>query len=127
MVKEKISTTLLTKLVLSMAYKVIITPPAKRRLDMYVHYTLETLQNRQAAKAILADAKAAAKKLGTVATSLQICDSPILAKYEYRKIGFEKHDFMMVYRINEGQIIVDGMFHELQDYEGILTNELHLE
>lgn len=31
-----------------MAYKVIIMPPAKRRLDMYVYYTLETLKNRQA-------------------------------------------------------------------------------
>ena len=40
-----------------MAYKVIIIPPAKRRLDMYVYYTLETLKNKQAAKNILADAK----------------------------------------------------------------------
>lgn len=39
-----------------MAYKVIIMPPAKHRLDMYVYYTLETLKNRQVAKAILADA-----------------------------------------------------------------------
>lgn len=41
-----------------MAYKVIIMPPAKRRLDMYVSYTLEKLKNRQAARAILEDAKA---------------------------------------------------------------------
>lgn len=67
------------------------------------------------------------KKLAIVADSLQICDSTILAKYEYRKIRFEKHDFLMVYRIHDGQIIVEGMFHELQDYEGVLTNELHLE
>ena len=32
-----------------MAYKVIIMPPAKRRLDMYVFYTVETLKNRQGA------------------------------------------------------------------------------
>ena len=37
-----------------MAYKVIFMPPAKRRLDMYVAYTAETLKNRQAAKAIIA-------------------------------------------------------------------------
>ncbi len=41
-----------------MAYKVIIMPPAKRRLEMYVSYTLEKLKNRQAARAILEDAKA---------------------------------------------------------------------
>lgn len=94
------------KLVGSMAYKVIITPPAKRRLDMYVYYTLETLKNRQAAKAILTDAKATAKKLAMVADSLQICDSPILAKYEYRKIRFEKHDFLMVLEFMKGRLLL---------------------
>ncbi len=110
-----------------MVYKVIIMPPAKRRLDMYVYYTIETLRNRQAAKAILADAKATAKRLSRVADSLKVCDNPILAKYGYRKIRFEKHDFVMLYRILDGQAIVDGMFHELQDYEGIFTSEYHLE
>lgn len=46
-----------------MGYKVIIMPPAKRRLDMYVFYTVETLGNRQAAKAILMDARETKKRL----------------------------------------------------------------
>jgi hypothetical protein len=40
-----------------MAYRVIIMPPAKRRLDRYVQYTLEELKNKQAASAILADGR----------------------------------------------------------------------
>lgn len=32
----------------------------------------------------------------------------------------------MIYRIEGTQIIVDGLFHELQDYEGIFAGELHL-
>ncbi len=108
-----------------MAYKVMIMPPAKRRLDMYVYYTLETLKNRQAAKSILADVKATKKRLSVIADSLKICDDPILAKYEYRKIRFAKHKFVMIYRIEGNQVIVDGMFHELQDYEGIFARELH--
>lgn len=43
--RGKISTKHLTKLEQNMAYKVIIMPPAKRRLDMYVSYTLEKLKN----------------------------------------------------------------------------------
>lgn len=93
---------------------------------MYVYYTIETLKNRQAAKLILADAKATAKRLAIVADSLKICETPVLAKHGYRKIKFEKHDFVMIYRIHEGNVIVDGMFHELQDYEGIFSNELPL-
>lgn len=110
-----------------MAYKVIIMPPAKRRLDMYVYYTLETLKNKQAARKILADAKNTARRLSKVADALKICDNPVLRKHGYRKIKFEKHDFVMIYRIQDGQAIVDGVFHELQDYEGIFTNELHLD
>ncbi len=34
----------------SMAYKVIIMPPAKRRLDMYVYYTLEILKKQTGGK-----------------------------------------------------------------------------
>lgn len=109
-----------------MAYKVIIMPPAKRRLDMYVSYTVEKLNNRQAAKAILEDAKATKKRLSIMADSLKVCDNPLLAKYGYRKIKFEKHRFLMIYRMQDNQVVVDGMFHELQDYDGILTRELHL-
>lgn len=109
-----------------MVYKVIIMPPAKRRLDMYVFYTVETLGNRQAAKAILADARETKKRLSMAADSLKICDNPILAKHGYRKIKFAKHKFVMLYRIQDDTVIVDGMFHELQDYEGIFTDELHL-
>lgn len=109
-----------------MGYKVIIMPPAKRRLDMYVFYTIETLGNKQAAKAILADAGETKKKLSMVADSLKICDNPVLAKHGYRKIKFVKHKFVMLYRIQDDIVIVDGMFHELQDYEGIFTDELHL-
>lgn len=104
----------------------IITPPAKRKLDMYVNYTIETLRNKQAAKAILDDTRVTAKRLESVAGSLPICNNPILAKYEYRKINLSKHDFIMIYRIQDNEVIVDGMFHELQDYEGIFVNELHL-
>lgn len=101
-------------------------PPAKRRLDMYIYYTIEILNNRQAAKEILADAKATKNRLSQIANSLQICDNPILAKNEYRKIKFSKHDFIMLYRIQDKTVLVDGMFHELQDYEGIFVNELNL-
>jgi hypothetical protein len=66
-----------------MAYKVIIMPPAKRRLDRYVQYTLEELKNKQAAKAILADARETKKRLAQVAESLKICDDPLLAKYDF--------------------------------------------
>lgn len=61
--RGKTSTKHLTKLEQNMAYKVIIMLPAKRRLDMYVSYTLEKLKNRQVARAILEDTKATKRRL----------------------------------------------------------------
>jgi plasmid stabilization system protein ParE len=94
-----------------MAYKVIVMPPAKRRLEQYVRYTLEELNNRQAAKAILDDAKETKARLSYLAATLKICDNPTLA---------------MIYRIDGDTVIVDGMFHEMQDYEGVFVNEMKL-
>ena len=96
-----------------MAYNVIIMPTVKRRVDMSVYYTIETLGNRQVAKAILADVKATKKKLSIVVDSLKLCDNPALAQYGYRKIGFEKHNFLVIYRIDAGEVIVDDKFREL--------------
>lgn len=109
-----------------MAYKVIITPPAKHRLDMYVEYTAVKLQNRQATKNILEDAKISKEKLSEVADSIKYCENPILAKYGYRKFRFLKHKFVMIYRIDTDKVIVDGMYHELQDYESIFIDETEL-
>ena len=109
-----------------MAYKVIIMPPAQHRLDMYVDYTIRKLQNRQAAKAILYDAQMTKKRLSEIADSLQFCENSILRRHGYRKIVFLKHGFIMVYRIVDNKVIVDGMFHELQDYEAMFVNQMRL-
>ena len=45
---------------------------------MYVNYTIEKLKNRQAAKAILEDARSTKKRLSIMADSLKMCDDPVL-------------------------------------------------
>ena len=110
-----------------MAFKVIITPPAQHRLDMYIGYTVNTLKNRQAAKAILDDARLTKNKLSEIADSLSPCMNHILSKYGYKKILFQKHQFLMIFRIHNDTVIVDGMYHELQDYESLFINEMHLQ
>ena len=109
-----------------MGYKVIITPPAKRRLDMFVAYVKNEFRNSQAAKNILLDAKESKVKLLTVADIVKKCDNPILAKHGYHKFKFLRHDFVMLYRIDGNKVIVDGMFHELQDYESVFIREMDL-
>lgn len=107
-----------------MAYKVRITPPAKHQLEMYIAYTANELRNKQAARAIKEDAVSTARRLAEVADNLAFCNNEVLAKNGYRRIFFEKHDFFMVYRIENNYVIVDAMYHELQDYEAVFINHL---
>ena len=109
-----------------MAYKVVITKPAKHQLDMYVGYTANTLKNKQAAKAIMSDASTTKKRLSLVADKLAFCDNAVLRQHGYRRILFKKHDFFMVYRIDGNRAIVDAMYHELQDYEGTFIADMHI-
>ena len=102
-----------------MEYKVIITSFAKHQLEMYIAYTLYKIKNLQAARAIRDDAKRTKKRLSNVAGSLSYCENEILARNGYRRILFDKHDFFMVYRIEGNTVIVDAMYHKLQDYESV--------
>lgn len=109
-----------------MAYKVIITALAKHQLEMYIAYTLSEFKSLQAARAIRDDANRTKKRLSNIAGSLAFCENEILAQYGYRRIFFDKHRFFMVYRIEDNTVIVDAMYHELQDYESVFTSNLHL-
>lgn len=109
-----------------MTYRIVITPYAKHQLEMYVAYTATKLKNKQAAKAIMDDAKVTKERLSNVANSLPFCEDETLANYEYRKILFAKHDFFMIYRIDGNKVIVEAMYHELQDYESLFINKTKL-
>ena len=109
-----------------MVYKVIITPPAQRKLDNYVFYTLFTLKNEDAASAILEDAESTKAILANMASVNALCDDEVLKRYGYRKQYFKKHRYLMIYRVYEDTAIVEGMYHELQDYESMFVHEKRL-
>lgn len=109
-----------------MAYKVIITPPAQRKLDSYIFYTLSTLMNEDAARAILNDAEKTKEILADMADVNAFCDDEVLKKYGYRKQYFQKHRYLMIYRICDDKAVVEGMYHELQDYESMFVREKNI-
>lgn len=109
-----------------MAYKVIITPPAKHQLEMYIAYTLSEFKDLQAARSIRDDAMKTKKRLSNIAGSLALCDNEVLARNGYHRILFAKHNFFMVYRIDNDTVIVDAMYHELQDYASVFAQKMNL-
>lgn len=100
-----------------MVYKVVITEDAEADLDQFVRYLLFVKKNEQAAGNLLDDFESTKEKLENVAASLNECSNPRLKEWGYRRINFINHRYFMLYRIEDNKVIVDNIFHELQDYE----------
>ena len=100
-----------------MAYKVVLTPDAEEELNQFIRYLLYEKKNEQAASNVLDDFEAMVQSLSRVAGRLKLCDHPRLRALGYRKIHFLTHRYFMLYRMEGDLAVVDGIFHELQDFE----------
>ena len=58
--------------------------------------------------------------LSEQAEHFEYCRSERLRKLGLHKIHFRKHRYLLVYRVKDNRVIVEGMYHELQDYENII-------
>jgi plasmid stabilization system protein ParE len=104
-----------------MDYKIIITEDAEADLERFIFYLLFVKKSQQAAANVLDDFEQTKNELSRVAGSLKDCENPQLQKYGYKRINFLHHRYFMLYRIEEDTAIVDNIFHDLQDYEHMLT------
>ena len=100
-----------------MDYKVVITIDAENDLDQFINYLIYEKKRLQSANNLLDDFDSIIESLTHIAGSLKLCDNPRLRKLGYRRINFLKHRYFMLYRIVDNLVIVDNIFHELQDYE----------
>ncbi|MGN1143115.1 MAG: type II toxin-antitoxin system RelE/ParE family toxin [Anaerovoracaceae bacterium] len=101
-----------------MDYNVIMTERAKEQLDAITHYILYQFKSRQAAENVLNDVEKTINKLEYAAGSLPICQDIYLAGKGYHKIPLEKHNYVMLYRIeDEKDVIISGIFHMMEEYQ----------
>ena len=106
------------------SYNVRITKRALEQLDDYVAYVQFTLLNPIAADHVSLDAEKTVVELAKVAGSLKLCEHPTLRELGYRSIKFEKHDYVMLYRMEGKTVFVDGAYHSMQDYESTFADTL---
>ena len=107
------------------SFNVIISPKALSQLNSYIDYIQYTLLNDQSAYNVWQDALETRAQLSRVAGSLKLCTHPELKKNGYRVIGFRRHRYLMLYRIEGTTAYVDAIYHQLQDYENIFAGELN--
>ena len=103
-----------------MEYKVVLTAEAKEHFKQIIHYLLYELESKQAATNVTNDFEETITRLSRVAGSLKLCDDETLQAKGYRTIHFRQHKYLMVYSIDGDTAFVEGIYHDLQDYEKIL-------
>ena len=102
-------------------YKVIITYSAKAQLAQILRYLRQDLKSEQAARSVKADMEDTKIRLSHIAGSLKLCDNPRLRALGYRTIHLKRHQYFMLYKIIDDDVVrVDGIYHDLQDYENSL-------
>ena len=100
-----------------MIYKVVVSVNAERDLEVFFDYLVNEKKNKQAAINVINDFDATVRELSNIAGSLKLCDNPHLKELGYRRINFKSHRYFMLYRIKRKTVIIDRIFHGLQDYE----------
>ena len=63
------------------------------------------------------------ERLSYMASGLKLCD-PRLRDLGYRTIHFKRHNYFMLYRIQDDMVYVDAIYHNLQNYENISSSPL---
>ena len=106
------------------SYEVIITPHALSQLNDYISYIQYTLFTDQAAENVWQDALDTSAQLELSAGSLRFCKHPKLKELGYRPIFFLRHDYVILYRVENQIAFVDAIYHQLQDYENLFACEL---
>ena len=98
-----------------MDYEVHASSKAERDLSNILLYVSFEKKNLQAALSINDDYLDAIVRLSYSANVLKPIDKVNGLYYEYRKIHFKKHNYYMVYHIEYNKVIIDRIYHDLQD------------
>lgn len=103
-----------------MQFNVELSELAEQQYDEILSYIANELKNSQALKNVMDDFDDTIEKLEQMADSFGYCSSNRLKEMGLHKIKFARHRYLFVYRVNKFQVIIEGMYHEMQDYENAI-------
>lgn len=103
-----------------MQFNVELSELAEKQYDEILFYIANELKNPQALKNVMDDFDDTIEKLEQMADSFSYCNSNRLKEMGLHKIKFARHRYLFVYRVRKTQVIIEGMYHEMQDYENAI-------
>lgn len=103
-----------------MQYRVEMSDLASLQYDKILDYLAFAKKNPQAVHNVMDDFDNTIAQLENNAEVYGFCNDERLRNLGFHKIHFSKHDYLFVYRIVNDKVIVEGLYHELQDYENAI-------
>lgn len=103
-----------------MSFRVELSELASGQYDKFLAYVYIVLKNPQAAGNLMRDFDDTIELLSEKADCFGYCKSDRLRKLGFHKIHFKRHRYLLIYRVKDDRVIVEGMYHELQDYENAI-------
>ena len=93
-----------------MQFNVELSELAEKQYDIILSYISNVLKNPQALENVMDDFDDTVGKLEKMADTFNYCKSDRLRELGLRKISFAN-------RVAGNRVIIEGIYHELQDYE----------
>ena len=103
-----------------MRFNVEISELAEEQYDNILDYLANVKKNLQAVNGVIDDFDYAVEQLENLADTFGYCQDERLRAMGFHKLHFKSHRYLFVYRINGDRVIIEGMYHELQDYENAI-------
>ena len=100
-------------------YSVNLTYRAESHFRGHIGYIVNELQNPDAALALWAALDRTIKALADHPQTAPLCMDPALKAFGYRKKMILGTRYLCIYRIDGDTVWIDGIYHELQDYENL--------
>ncbi len=100
-----------------MQFNVELSQLAEKQYDNILSYIANELKNLQALEDVMDDFDNTIGRLEKMADTFGYCKSNRLKEMGLYRIRFAKHRYLFVYRIKGNRVIIEGIYHELQDYE----------
>lgn len=102
-----------------MPYNVSFSDEAFEEYIACVEYLRYDLENPQAAASLIDDVDKALNNLRQFANIYSFCNNSNLAQRGIRRIRL-KHRYRLFYHIDDDEVTIDAMLHNLQDFEARL-------
>lgn len=104
-----------------MAYKLIIADHAEELLDEIIHHLLFHLKNSQAAAHLLDSLAQIYYRLEDNPFQFPLSQEPYLNSHFYREALLPGMSYLILFRVEESNVFILGIFHQLEDYGNKLS------